>query len=149
MSHIAIEHNEKYCRVHDLIKQDVYPCCCNVKDAANPNCDICSGEGSVEYEVMPYAMDLATPNFSTIWHALGIAEVEDKWIDGRTLAKRIAETPVELLVRAGQVKIADSQIGHTTYNDPGIDLKRAEFYLSELKKIADEAAKRESLVVWS
>jgi len=149
MSHITIAGNEKYCRAHDLIQQDSYPCPCKDKYAdPDPTCEVCSGGGRVEYEIIPFEMDLAEQNFSTLWHALGLGSPEDKWIQGITLLRQINSTPVELLERAGTIR-PSGEYAHEAWNDPGIDLPRAEFYLNELKKIAEEAAKRESLVIWS
>lgn len=125
---ITIANNEAYVRKHhpERILVDVYPA-----DEQSPE---------MKFERLPYEMNLANGNFSTVFSALGLDVDYCGHLDGRVLRDALRKTPLELLFRATVVD------GNVTYC--GIGQEQAAGYFTGLLEIAEEAVRREENVVW-
>ncbi len=77
---------------------------------------------------------------------MGLTLREELWghIDGRTLL-RVLAVPVERLTRQESQEQEDTG---GTIIDAGISRSQAQRYMDLLKALADEASRREELVVW-
>lgn len=91
-----------------------------------------------------WAMNVAQDKAALIINALGLTKGEPTpvgSINPNALLKAIERTPIDLLVRPTGV---NNNIIHC-----GIDYDRAADYLTKLREIAREAARREDEVVWA
>ena len=135
---ITIAGNREHTISTGMMQYSKYPCC------DIPACPSCQGKGETKYEVLPYELNLANVNFAHLWNTLGLTTDEDGGsCDGRVILRKLAGAP--LPVRQGYHKIGDQGAESI---DPGIDTERAERYYYVLKEIAEEATRREELVIW-
>jgi hypothetical protein len=127
---ITIENNHKYIDANhpELITVEVFD-----KDI-DPD--------QFEFKVYPFELNLANGNFACVWQALGL--YSDDCYCGSMSANLLISYLNKLNVRS--IKREDSQ-DHNVYTQ-GIDLERASRYYWSIMSIAQEAKKRDSLIVW-
>jgi len=127
---ITIENNHKYIDTNhpELITVEVFD-----KDI-DPY--------QVEYKVYPFELNLASGNFICVWQALGL--YDDDCYCGSISANLLISCLTQFSVKS--ICREDSQDGNI-YTQ-GIDIDRAARYYWSVMQIAQEAKKRNALVVW-
>lgn len=108
-----------------------------------------------EFRYSKFNLNVANANFHTLWNALGFDLLDNGDYCGKMhplhMLKALARVNPELITRDG--------IGENPLKDVfkecknvywgGIDLDRAKFYIQRLTEIANEALRREEMIVWS
>lgn len=139
---ITIRNNDQFCVNHKLVRYDAYDCGCD----RNPRCPDCGGAGEIRFPVYPFSLNVANGNFATLWSALGFdADVDCGSMDGRALAAALRNLDPALLIRADRA--SETPDGPRVYW-AGIVGAQADRYIEILSAIADEAQRREELVIW-
>jgi hypothetical protein len=157
---ITIKNNREYCAANNLVAKKEVPCGCAGYDnglrsaGGDDNCIKCCGLGYVEKEVYPHEVLICEDNFKTLWNVFGfslpaaeigflgakLGGISSGEIDSRRVLKALKNTPLSLIVRGGQKE------GDTIYC--GINPEKAKKSLRELRKLAEEASRREEKIVW-
>jgi len=110
--------------------------------------DVFDGE---EFRYSKYNMNVANANFLTIWSALGFEVIYEGEMHPLCLLKALNRVPPELVTRdgIGENPLKDIFAGCKNVYWGGIDLDRAKRYIERLTEIANEALRREEMIVWS
>lgn len=139
---ITINNNEKYVRENkpEEIEKRKIECYCVWHGQVDPTCPKCKGKGWDFYAFYPYEMNLANANFATLWNSLGLESKPWGELNPQVALKALARTPTALLVRENRF---EDRVYHC-----GIHEDQANRYFASLKKIADEAEKREEKIIW-
>lgn len=142
---ITIAHNRDHARQHGTARMIAEPCC---HDA---DCPYCGGKGQMEaHEELPFELNLANGNFATLAAAIGcFGDGDDMWCGSAyphavKAALRCLDT--ELAVRCPTKEFGKR--GKLRSMDCGCRPEQVERYTAELTKIADEAERREEMIVW-
>lgn len=138
---ITIAHNRRFCLEHGLEERTFEPCYgCEEAGRARRDCPCCEGKGHVCEIHLPFELNLANGNFSTLWAALGF--------DAPDCCGSVAAHDVLLALDAldEHLLVRADQRGYGTNGAAwiycGIRPEQAQRYLSELRAIAREADNR-------
>lgn len=148
---ITIANNNDHTRAAGTMTYTEYDCQRCEFDGANPNCVECApygGKGKVRFENLPFEMNVANGNFSLLWNALALPFDWSGSIDARRILAVVPATDTALLMRDTREEGGSAEGGGCRVIHVGIDQERADSYLTRLRAIAEEAAKREERVVW-
>lgn len=145
---ITIANNRKHTIDNGAMQYDEYDCQRCEFDGKNPECRECKpygGNGKVRFERLPFEMNVANGNFAMLWNALALPFDYCGSIDARQVLPVVNATTPELLIRATDDSGSD---GGVRVIRCGVGYEQAESYLTRLKAIAEEAARREEPIVW-
>ncbi len=143
---ITISGNREYCRANGLVGETRYDCQTCEFDGRKDDCRECAGKGYVAFEDLPFEMNITNSNFRTLWHALGLDFDWDGAIDGPTLVAAISQMGPDMLTKPSYTEGGETSARIVHF---GTDIERATRYLTNLLKIANEAARREEKVIWA
>jgi hypothetical protein len=113
---------------------------CSYDGKVSPDCPECQGKGEVVFTSSQWALNMANCNFATIFSALGLYTDCCGEVDPRVLLKAIDAYVPGLAVR--ETVVAGNMISC------GLDEAAVSYRFSGLRKIAEEAARREEKVFW-
>lgn len=126
---ITIMGNQKYCQDYGLVKYEEY-----------------DGE---KYSLYPFELNLSNGNFSTFANALGLIDTEeDMWcgeIYPQKLMMLLRQFQPELAVRAEDKDVGDKGC---LYINCGLEQDQIDRYVVLLTVMAEEAERREEVIVW-
>lgn len=146
---ITIANNELYCRANGLVEADFDDCCftCNPwgDGVPFPGCHTCNGTGCAPMLYYPFATNLSNDNFSMLWNALALPFDWCGSIDGRLVLDAVRCFDSSLLLRETQTS---KKKGRIRCINMGVHEEQAERYLDSLRKIAEEATRREEKIGW-
>lgn len=147
---ISVANNHYYCDRAGLTKIQIMECHCGDCDLGfDQGCDICGGSGEMPIAVYPFELNVANGNWCAIIRELGIGDPQDLttgecW--GCLMQGALSRVTPEALVKNPSI---DFGLTGTTVYEAGRTLDQAGRYLKALRIIAEEAIRREEMVVWN
>lgn len=144
---ITIENNMSYVDKNcpERIVPDDATCQCLDGDTPYSECHVCNGTGvdpllNNSPGNYPFELNVCNSNFQLLMSALAIDVKLEGKIYPIKILKALRTLNSELLVSS------DTNTGN--FISFGVDKLRADYYIKKLSEIADEAARREELIVW-
>ena len=117
-----------------------FECAYEGPECRNPRCPDCHGKGVTVLKSSKWEMNVANGNASLILSSLGFPWDDCGTLNANALLKAIDSCSADRMVRA--------EYTEGNLISCGVDHSRATHYLTRLREIAVEAARREELVCW-